>query len=75
MKTLKIIFLGFLILTLGINEGISQLRGANKTPLGSKKLPRGVKLTSKETTLFCYGEFHQFRILTCLARTTAHSHR
>ncbi|WP_435623334.1 hypothetical protein [Flagellimonas sp.] len=57
MKTLKIIVLGFLILTLGINEGISQLRGANKTPLGSKKLPRGVKLPAKKLPYFAMGNF------------------
>ncbi len=63
IKLLRNIILGSLILTLGVNKGISQRRIASKSPLGSRKVPSGVKLPAKKLPYFSMGNFTNLEAL------------
>ena len=63
MKSLKIIILGLLILTLGINQGVSQSKIKVNRSIGSKKLPPGVKLPAKKLPYFSMGSYTNLETL------------
>ena len=63
MKRVKLLLLGLLVLSLGINQGISQSKIKVNRSLGSKKLPPGVKLPGKKLAYFPMGSFSSLEAL------------